>query len=141
MSTFQEVLAQSEENHKRELQQLKQLFQTELSLLKQQLCLQQQQAPAMTPTTNSTVEAKLDIIMKHLQLTVHDPTEKPTDTSSPPRKRRDQSATPTSVRRTPDSMTDEDHYPEPTLNWDSDDAEDDEPSSQDNAMALSGSED
>jgi hypothetical protein len=109
--TFQEVVAQSEENHKREFQQLKQLFQTELSLLKEQLCLEQQEAPAMTSTTNSTIEAKLDIIMKHLQLTVNYPTEKTTDTSSPPRKRRDQSATPTSIRRIPDTLTDEDHYP------------------------------
>jgi hypothetical protein len=120
---------------------LKQLFQTELSLLKQQLRLQQQEAPVMTSITNSTVEAKFDIIMKHLQLTVNDPTEKPTDTLSPPRKRREQSATPTSIRHTPETPNDKDHYPETTLNWDSDDAEDDEPSSQDNAMALSGSED
>jgi hypothetical protein len=135
MSIFQDALAQSEANHKRELEQLKEVFQSELALLKHQLSIHQ--TSSAQTTTNSSVEAKLDLIMQHLQLKL-DSTNNTTSTLSPPRKRRDQSSTPTKINY---HTTDDETNPEPALNWDSDEAEEDLPSSRDDAMALSGSED
>jgi hypothetical protein len=138
MSVLQDALAKAEEeNHKRELDHFKQIFQSELATLKQQLSLQQH--PPKEPSTNSSVEEKLDLIMQHLNLTA--PTASITNISSPPRKRRDQSATPTKQQQSYKLTRDEEQYPETTLNWDSDDAEGDVSSSQDNENMLSGSED
>lgn len=137
MSVFQETLAKTEENHRREIAELKSVFQTELALLKQQLSYHQTHT-ATNSTTSTTLEAKLDLIMQHLQLNIP-PSE--SNTASPPRKRRDQSSTPTPTKTNKPRVYEEDqHYPETSLNWDSDEADDDDPSSRDDAMALSGSE-
>lgn len=133
MSVFQDALTQVEANHKREMESLKLVFQAELETLKQQLIHQQQDQHI--PQTNS-VETKLDMIMRHLQLSL------PTDDSnptSPPRKRRDQSNTPVKNHFSPYTQTDEEQYPDTTLHWDSEE-EEQPPSSQDTAMAMSGSE-
>lgn len=143
MSVLHEALAQAEESHKREIAQLKEIFQTELALLKQQLSAHQ--ASITNTGTKSSVEEKLDMIMKHLQLPglqPHNPDTTFDSHPSPPRKRRDQTSTPTKPTSHYDSTNDDtEPYPETTLNWDSDDEEDNLPSSQDDAMALSGSED
>ena len=136
MSVFQEALAQAEANHRRELEELIHVFQTELEVLKQQLT-NQQRITAETVTYPSAVETKLDLIMQHLQL--QPPAQ--TNASSPPRKRRDNSSTPPSLKQQSETRMDEDQYPETTLNWDSDEDEDDISSSQDDALKPSAGSD
>lgn len=112
MSIFQDTLAKTEENHRREIADLKKVFQTELALLKQQLLqFQAQPQTVHKPTSSVTVEAKLDIIMQHLQLTVPIPEEQ---SPSPPCKRRDNSTTPPTIKTNQliSSQTEDQLYPE-----------------------------
>jgi type IV secretory pathway VirB10-like protein len=122
------------------MEEFKKIFHTELALLKSQLATHQNQALAnQTPTAN--VEAKLDLIMQHLQLTTTQATAK---TPSPPRKRRDQSSTPQNFRTQSQSMAEDEEedypYPETTLHWDSDEHENESSSSRDGEKTPSGSD-
>lgn len=136
MSVFQDALAQAEANHKRELEQLRQVFQTELAFLKEQLSLHQ-----YSPKANISLETKLDLIMQHLHLAVPSIPDS-SQTPSPPRKRRDQTPTPDHLKQSNSEAMEEEQFPETTLNWDSDDEEKDKySSSHDNDMTLSGRED
>lgn len=76
--------------------------------------------------------------MQHLQLTTP-PTPTAPHTPSPPRKRRDLTATPLHLLLNTQDNMEEEQFPETTLHWDSDD-DTKVPSSQDNDMQLSGRE-
>jgi hypothetical protein len=123
MSVFQEALAQAEATHKQELAELKRVFQTELESLKQQLT-NQQRFTAATSTTSSPVEMKLDLIMQHLQLQPTVSTVQ-TNETSPPRKRRDNSTAPPSLKQKSEALMEEDQYPGTKLNWDVSSSRDD----------------